>query len=148
MQSSVFVTITQSQATKEIINIAHQSELEKEEWAIREACILRQIELEKKAPSQNNDSTTLSTSNHMIGMDMYSTSAPSSGAWLALTLKVLENLGLDARKFKANPARVYHQLVEAFKYSYAAGSYLSDLKFNKAADKVFRKFTKRNKETV
>ena len=69
-------------------------------------------------------------------MDMYSTSAPSSGAWLALCLKVLENLGLTAAKFKANPGRTYHQFVEAFKYSYAAGSYLSDMKFNKVADKV------------
>lgn len=74
-------------------------------------------------------------------MDMYSTSAPSSGAWLGLCLKILENLGLSATKFKANPARIYHQFVEAFKYSYALGSYLSDMRFSKEADKVCALFS-------
>ncbi|XP_066912720.1 glutathione hydrolase 1 proenzyme-like [Clytia hemisphaerica] len=70
------------------------------------------------------------------GMDMYSTSAPSSGAWLALCLKVIENLDMTAKKYKKNPTRIYHQFVEAFKYSYAAASYLSDTKFNKNANKI------------
>lgn len=70
------------------------------------------------------------------GMDMYTTSAPSSGAWLALTLKVIENLKLTTKKFKDAPARIYHQFVEAFKYSYAASSYLTDPQYNKFAGKL------------
>jgi len=70
------------------------------------------------------------------GMDMYSTPSPSSGGWLALCIKIIENLGITAEKFKKNPGKIYHQFVEAFKYSYAATSYLSDARFNNASEKV------------
>ena len=67
---------------------------------------------------------------------MYSTPSPSSGGWIALCIKIIENLGITAEKFKKNPGKIYHQFVEAFKYSYAATSYLSDARFNNASEQV------------
>lgn len=62
----------------------------------------------------------------IAGYDMYTTPAPSSGTWLALTLKVWENLKWTAKNLEKNAENVFHKMIETFKYAYAPATYLGD----------------------
>lgn len=65
--------------------------------------------------------------------DMYTTSAPSSGAWLALALKIFENMKWTAADLKNDAATVFHKIIETFKFSYAPATFLGDPRYT---DKV------------
>ncbi|KAF0989700.1 hypothetical protein HZS_4280, partial [Henneguya salminicola] len=58
-------------------------------------------------------------------------SAPSSGPLLGFILNIFKGFNFSLKDIKDNPVKVYHCLIETFKFSFAHRTNLSDPKFNK-----------------
>lgn len=68
--------------------------------------------------------------------DMYTTTAPSSGAWLALALKIFDNMKWTANDLKNHATEVFHKMIETFKFAYAPSTFLGDPRFTDKTDEV------------
>lgn len=70
------------------------------------------------------------------GYKLLSTPAPSSGALMALCLKIMSLFKWKPKDLLENPALVYHQMIESLKFAYAPTTYLGDPRFTKHTKEV------------
>lgn len=73
------------------------------------------------------------------GYKLLSTPAPSSGALMALCLKIMSLFKWKPKDLLENPALVYHQMIESLKFAYAPTTYLGDPRFTKHTKEVSQK---------
>ena len=73
---------------------------------------------------------------NISGLQLMTSTAPSSGSLLILALKIMEKFKWKPEDLLNNPALVYHQMVEAMKFAYAPTTYLGDPRFTEGVDKV------------
>lgn len=70
------------------------------------------------------------------GYQVLSTPSPSSGALLSMIMKLLAKFKWGPKDLRENPALVYHDMIEVFKYAYAPTTFLGDPRFNNHTKQV------------
>lgn len=68
--------------------------------------------------------------------DLITTPSPSSGALLAMIMKLLAKFNWGPNNLRDNPQLVYHDMIETFKYAYAPTTFLGDPRFNNHTKQV------------